>query len=107
MPFRPPRNVGLRSRLSAMSMTIQVSIATAVARLVLITAEAASAPAKYAGVAAVLNPFQPSHRNGRPKADGHEQQVVRHRALAVAPQPRPDHRGGGEAGEPRPRGGST
>ena len=46
MPLTPPRKVGFFSGLHSMSMMIQVIIATAVARLVLTTAAAASAPAK-------------------------------------------------------------
>ena len=46
MPLMPPRNVGFFSALNAMSMITQVIIATAAARLVLITAALASAPAK-------------------------------------------------------------
>ena len=75
-------------------MTIQVIIATAVARFVLITAAAASAPAKYGSPP--LKPFQPSQRMPAPTATN--TQVVRHRLLAVPLQPRPDHRGGDEAG---------
>ena len=66
MPFRPPRKVGFFSLLNTMSMTIQVSMATAVARLVLTTAAAASAPAKYGSPP--LKPFQPSHRIPAPTA---------------------------------------
>ncbi len=66
MPFRPPRKVGFFSLLNAMSMTIQVIIATAVARLVLSTAAAASAPAKYGSPP--LKPFQPSHKMPAPTA---------------------------------------
>ena len=77
-------------------MTIQTIIATAVARLVLITADAASAPAKYGSPP--LKPFQPSHRMPAPTAT--KQQVVRHAVLAVPGEPRPDHRRGDEAGDP-------
>ena len=49
-----------------MSMRIQTSMATAVARLVLSTAAAASAPAKYGSPP--LKPFQPSHRMPAPTA---------------------------------------
>ncbi len=45
MPFTPPRKVGFRSLLSQASMAIQVMTPAAVARLVLTTAAAASAPA--------------------------------------------------------------
>ena len=47
-------------------MKIQVIMATAVARLVLTTAAAASAPAKYGSPP--LKPFQPSHRMPAPTA---------------------------------------
>jgi len=47
-------------------MKIQVIIATAVARLVLTTAAAASEPAKYGSPP--LKPFQPSHRMPAPTA---------------------------------------
>src|SRR6185437_15568482 len=66
IPLTPPRNEGLRSFPQAMSMTIQVSIATAVARLVLMTAAAASEPAKYGSPP--LKPFQPSQRSPAPTA---------------------------------------
>ena len=49
-----------------MSQSTQVSRATAVAMLVLITAVAASAPEKYGSPP--LNPFQPSHRMPAPNA---------------------------------------
>ena len=64
MPLMPPRNVAFFSLVSSMSMTIQVIMATAVARLVLSTAAAASTPAKYGSPP--LNPFQPSHRMPAP-----------------------------------------
>src|ERR1700747_2873954 len=66
MPFRPPRKVGFFSLVRNMSMKIQVIMATAVARLVLTTAAAASAPAKYGSPP--LKPFQPSHRIPAPTA---------------------------------------
>ena len=46
MPLMPPRNVAFFPGPPIMSMTIQVIMATAVARLVLTTAAVASAPAK-------------------------------------------------------------
>ena len=49
-----------------MSMRIQTIMATAVARLVLMTAAAASEPAKYGSPP--LKPFQPSHRMPAPTA---------------------------------------
>ena len=58
--------MGFFSLLKTMSMRIQVSMATAVARLVLSTAAAASAPAKYGSPP--LKPFQPSHRMPAPTA---------------------------------------
>ena len=66
MPLTPPRNVGFLSLPNAMSMMIQVIMATAVARLVLTTAAVASAPAKYGSPP--LKPFQPSHRMPAPTA---------------------------------------
>ena len=66
MPLRPPRNVAFRPGPPIMSMKIQVSIATAVARLVLRMAAAASEPAKYGSPP--LKPFQPSHRMPAPTA---------------------------------------
>jgi len=66
MPLTPPRKVGLRSALSAMSMMIQVIMATAVARLVFRTAAPASALAKYGSPP--LKPFQPSHKMPAPTA---------------------------------------
>src|SRR5262249_40903993 len=60
----PPRKVGFFSLVASMSRTIHVSMATAAARLVLSTAAAASAPAKYGSPP--LNPFQPSHRMPAP-----------------------------------------
>src|SRR5215475_7803847 len=60
----PPRKVGFFSLVRSMSRTIHVSMATAAARLVLSTAAAASAPAKYGSPP--LNPFQPSHRMPAP-----------------------------------------
>ena len=93
MPFRPPRKVGFFSPLNAMSMTIQVIMATAVARLVLTIAAAASAPAKYGSPP--LKPFQPSHR--MPALTATNMQVVRDGALAVALEPGLDHRRGDEA----------
>src|SRR5215469_15709627 len=92
MPLTPPMNVGLRSRPKPMSRMIQVIIATAVARLVLITAAAASAPAKYGSPP--LKPFQPSQDAG---SHGDEQQVVRDSLLPVTSQPRADHRRSHEA----------
>src|SRR5450755_3849436 len=66
MPFRPPRNVGFFSGLRNMSMRIQTIMAVAVATLVLMTAAAESAPAKYGSPP--LKPFQPSHRIPAPTA---------------------------------------
>ena len=66
MPLTPPRKVGFFSLPKLMSMTIQVIMATAVARLVLTTAAVASAPAKYGSPP--LKPFQPSHRMPAPTA---------------------------------------
>src|ERR1700759_5692309 len=66
MPLIPPRKVGLRWRLAKMSKITQVSSATAVARLVLITASDALAPEKYGSPP--LKPFQPSHKMPAPTA---------------------------------------
>src|SRR5258707_11550760 len=66
MPLMAPRNVGLRCLLAKMSQSTQVSSATAVVRLVLITASDASAPEKYGSPP--LNPFQPNHRTPAPTA---------------------------------------
>src|SRR6478735_718274 len=66
MPLIPPRKVGLRWRLAKMSKITQVSSATAVARLVLITASDALAPEKYGSPP--LKPFQPSHKMPAPAA---------------------------------------
>ena len=66
MPLRPPRKVGFFSGPPIMSMTIQVIMAMAVARLVLRMAAEASAPAKYGSPP--LKPFQPSHRMPAPTA---------------------------------------
>src|ERR1700760_2013624 len=90
MPLTPPRKVGLRSFPNVMSAMIQVIIATAVARLVLTRAAVASAPAKLGAPAVKPVPAQPQD----PGADRHEQQVVRHRLLPVAGQPRAHHGGG-------------
>ena len=94
MPFRPPRKVGFFSLLNAMSMTIQVIMATAVARLVLMTAAAASAPAKYGSPP--LKPFQPSHRIPAPTATNRRLfGMARSRSRLSL---RPDDRRGDEAG---------
>src|ERR1035441_10179431 len=66
MPFTPPRKVGFFSLDSQASRAIQVSTPAAVARLVLTTAAAASAPAYYGSPP--LKPFQPSHRMPAPTA---------------------------------------
>ncbi len=66
MPLTPPRKVGLRSGPKSMSIATHTSRATAVATLVLTTAIAASAPAKYGSPP--LKPFQPSHSSPAPAA---------------------------------------
>ena len=66
IPLTDPRNVGFLAGPRNMSQTTQVSRATAVARLVLITAVAASALEKYGSPP--LKPFQPSHRMPAPIA---------------------------------------
>src|SRR5689334_9143020 len=66
IPFTAPRNVGLRCLLPKRSQITQVSNATAVARLVLITASDASAPEKYGSPP--LKPFQPNHKMPAPTA---------------------------------------
>src|SRR5580704_14466777 len=66
IPLTAPRKVGLRCLLANMSQRTHTSNATAVVRLVLITASEASAPEKYGSPP--LNPFQPSHRMPAPTA---------------------------------------
>src|SRR5262245_33172611 len=66
MPLTAPRNVGLRALLAKMAQITQVSSATAVVRLVLITASDASAPEKYGSPP--LKPFQPNHSTPAPTA---------------------------------------
>src|ERR1700760_605319 len=93
MPLRAPRKVGFFSELRNMSMKIQVSMATAVATLVLTTAAEASAPAKYGSPA--VKPFPPQPQDARTGRD--EDEVVRYRPFPVAGQPGPDDRGGDKA----------
>ena len=66
MPLIAPSSVGFLDGLKNMSISSQVSSATAVAMFVLTTAMAASAPAKYGSPP--LKPFQPSHRMPAPVA---------------------------------------
>jgi hypothetical protein len=63
-PFTAPRKVGLRCGPPSMSQMTQVSRATAVARLVLITPADACGPPKY--MSPPLKPFQPSHSRPTP-----------------------------------------
>ena len=66
MPLTAPRKVGFFSLLRNMSHSTQISRAETVARLVLMTAVAASALAKYGSPP--LNPFQPSQTMPAPIA---------------------------------------
>ncbi len=96
MPLTAPRNVGFLVLLRNMSHTTQVSKATAVATLVLITA-VGRVPAGEVGVTAVeAVPAQPQDAG----ADGDHGEAVRHEPGAVPGQPGADHPGGHEARRP-------